>query len=215
MTAERPASPRRAATRARLLDAARDVFAERGAGGASVESVCQRAGFTRGAFYSNYASMDDLTTELMRLVGEGRLRAVQAAAAGVKPSSELQPSLHEALSAFVRLQEQTAESVLLITELELYAVRHPEVRAAHTLVLHETLLSIVDLVVPLLERFDWRLRLPPTLMMEVLHAFFDHAALISHVTGQGADSEALVDKLVTLFTALSEPKPGSTVDGDR
>ena len=32
-------TPRRAATRARLLDAAREVIAERGAGGATVEGI--------------------------------------------------------------------------------------------------------------------------------------------------------------------------------
>ena len=42
---------RRSATRARLLEGALDVFAERGFNGASVEDICERAGFTRGAFY--------------------------------------------------------------------------------------------------------------------------------------------------------------------
>lgn len=43
-------SPRREATRQRILDAAREVFAERGVIGGTVEDICERAGFTRGAF---------------------------------------------------------------------------------------------------------------------------------------------------------------------
>ncbi len=53
-------SRRRLATRQRLLHAALEVFAESGFGRATVEQVCERAGFTRGAFYSNFSSLDEL-----------------------------------------------------------------------------------------------------------------------------------------------------------
>lgn len=56
----RRVTKRRAETRQRLLDAALLVFAEEGFGRASVEDVCERAGFTRGAFYSNFSSLDEL-----------------------------------------------------------------------------------------------------------------------------------------------------------
>ncbi|HEX6340683.1 TetR/AcrR family transcriptional regulator [Umezawaea sp.] len=58
-TGSRP-SRRRTETRRRLLDAAAEVFAEEGFGRSTVEQVCGRAGFTRGAFYSNFASLDEL-----------------------------------------------------------------------------------------------------------------------------------------------------------
>ncbi|MGK8506326.1 TetR/AcrR family transcriptional regulator [Nocardia asiatica] len=51
---------RRAETRNRLLTAAYEAFAEEGFGRATVERVCERAGFTRGAFYSNFSSLDEL-----------------------------------------------------------------------------------------------------------------------------------------------------------
>jgi AcrR family transcriptional regulator len=49
-----------ALTRARLVEAARQVFAEKGFYGATVEEVTERAGFTRGAFYSNFADKNNL-----------------------------------------------------------------------------------------------------------------------------------------------------------
>ncbi|WP_369411186.1 TetR/AcrR family transcriptional regulator [Leucobacter edaphi] len=58
-------TPRRQQTRARLLDAATLVFAEEGFLGASVESITQRAGFTRGAFYSNFSSKEELFLALL------------------------------------------------------------------------------------------------------------------------------------------------------
>lgn len=50
----------RTATRARLLATAAEVFAEKGIDGASVEELCAAAGFSRGAFYSNFATKTDL-----------------------------------------------------------------------------------------------------------------------------------------------------------
>jgi len=45
---------------ARLIESAGKVFAERGFYGASVEEITERAGFSRGAFYSNFTSREDL-----------------------------------------------------------------------------------------------------------------------------------------------------------
>ena len=55
----------RPATRERLLDAASEVFGERGFAAATVEEVCERAGFTRGAFYSNFATKEELLLALL------------------------------------------------------------------------------------------------------------------------------------------------------
>lgn len=72
-----PVTRRRENTRARLLDAAAQVFAEIGLEGASVEAICERAGFTRGAFYSNFESKDQLFLALASSVAEQRLSSVR------------------------------------------------------------------------------------------------------------------------------------------
>ena len=69
-----------ALTRRRLLDAAADVFCEQGYRTASLTDVADRAGYTIGAVYSNFASKDELFHALMR----ERLRmAEEMLAAGV------------------------------------------------------------------------------------------------------------------------------------
>jgi AcrR family transcriptional regulator len=50
----------------RLLDAAEKLIARKGLDAASVENIAAAAGFSRGAFYSNFASKDDLFIELLR-----------------------------------------------------------------------------------------------------------------------------------------------------
>jgi AcrR family transcriptional regulator len=59
-TLGRPLTARRLRTRQRLLDAALEAFVDQGFGATTVEQVCERAGFTRGAFYSNFTSLDEL-----------------------------------------------------------------------------------------------------------------------------------------------------------
>jgi AcrR family transcriptional regulator len=68
MPAARPPtrSERQAQTRAALLQAAADAFIERGFQGTSVEEIAHRAGFTRGAFYSNFSSKEQLFAELLQ-----------------------------------------------------------------------------------------------------------------------------------------------------
>jgi AcrR family transcriptional regulator len=56
---------KQAETRGRLLDAAEKVFLRRGLQGSSVEEIAAEAGFTRGAFYSNFKSKDELFVELL------------------------------------------------------------------------------------------------------------------------------------------------------
>jgi AcrR family transcriptional regulator len=84
-------SESQAQTRAAILDAAAEVFAERGFMGASVEAITEAAGYSRGAFYSNFESKEQLFAELLQERVYTRYREMAA------PPSESQkpPSLHE------------------------------------------------------------------------------------------------------------------------
>lgn len=51
---------RRAQTRARMVAAARQVCCHRGFGHVTIDDVCEAAGYSRGAFYSQFANLEDL-----------------------------------------------------------------------------------------------------------------------------------------------------------
>jgi AcrR family transcriptional regulator len=53
-------------TRLRLLDAAAVAIAKKGLTATSVEDIAGQAGYTRGAFYSNFKSKTDLFIELLK-----------------------------------------------------------------------------------------------------------------------------------------------------
>lgn len=71
---------RRTETRERLLAAALTLIRERSLESATVESVSELAGFTRGAFYSNFASMDDMLVALFEKRAEELIPAIGAVA---------------------------------------------------------------------------------------------------------------------------------------
>jgi AcrR family transcriptional regulator len=53
-------------TRQRLMDAAQKLIARKGLDAASVENIAAAAGYSRGAFYSNFKGKDELFIELLR-----------------------------------------------------------------------------------------------------------------------------------------------------
>lgn len=54
-----------ALTRERLLEAAGNVVARDGYDGASVDRIAEAAGYSKGAFYSNFASKEDVLDHLL------------------------------------------------------------------------------------------------------------------------------------------------------
>jgi TetR/AcrR family transcriptional regulator, transcriptional repressor of aconitase len=55
----------RALTRAKLLASAREVVAREGYENASIDRIAEEAGFSKGAFYSNFDSKEEIILELL------------------------------------------------------------------------------------------------------------------------------------------------------
>jgi AcrR family transcriptional regulator len=74
------AEPRRAGTRKRLVQAARQLLEEGGYGAASVQAIADRAGVAAGALYRHFASKAELVVEVFREAAQRDLAAMRAAA---------------------------------------------------------------------------------------------------------------------------------------
>lgn len=140
LTADR----RRQLTREHLLDAAAQVFAERGFHGATLDEVARVAGFTKGAVYSNFESKDDLFLALFKANYEHEMAELVA----TLDSSAVPPA--NRLSDFVALiQSESREartSTLLYMEFWLYAARNPEARARLAAIDDEAIAATADLL---------------------------------------------------------------------
>jgi AcrR family transcriptional regulator len=113
-------------TRARLLTAAYDVFFEQGFQATTVEDLCARAGFTRGAFYSNFSSTDEL---FLALWDQQADRIVEGARSLVALADEMDDPFDLAQAAMVDLELVEPRWFVLNAEFLLYAFRNPEAAA--------------------------------------------------------------------------------------
>ena len=68
--------PTRDDTCEKLFEAAARVFEEQGIGGASIEAIAAAAGFSRGAFYSNFKSKDELIIAMLEDHVEQSIRRI-------------------------------------------------------------------------------------------------------------------------------------------
>ena len=119
---------RQAQTRQALVDAAAEVVLERGFEAASVEAIATRAGFTRGAFYANFASKRDLFAEVL----QQRVFSVYAQlASDVGGGAPEIPSPREVGERLAALQHDPHGSPLFRMWLEVlaHAARDPAFRA--------------------------------------------------------------------------------------
>lgn len=153
-----PRGRSREATRAKLLDAAAEVFAEVGLGEASVERICERAGFTRGAFYSNFGSKDEMFLELATVVARGRVAAVRARIDEVSVECD-EPDATVIIRALDVVGDDRL-TTMLMNEINIHAMRDREFAAAYRAQIDEVTAEIVQLIDEVTENKCLRLRLP-------------------------------------------------------
>ncbi len=203
----------RRVTRERLLDAAGEVFAERGVLGARVEEVCERAGFTRGAFYSNFSGMEELIVAVLEREGAAvRARVAEAVTAAVhdpQPMSAVVERLFD-------LRPFGEANYLLRAELGLLAVRDPELARPYLAVQRQMRDGFARLLEESVAAAHCRLIVPTDDALDTLEAVFDASVRTSARRGPvGADGasgddrsagDALVRRVLPLLlAALTEP----------
>jgi AcrR family transcriptional regulator len=120
--------------RARLLDAARQVFLERGYGGATLEVIAEEAGFSKGVVYSQFAGKPDLFLALLR-------QRITTRAEENRRIAEEHTGL-DAAWALLRVNARHAEEEAgwsrLLIEFRLVAARDPELNARYAALHAET-----------------------------------------------------------------------------
>jgi len=116
---------RRAATRQRLLTAAAEIFAERGMHGATVENICEAAGFTRGAFYSNFADKEELFSALLRQKEEDLLAQIGQVISDDVPGPAGSDVIDQLVEKVLAAHPMDRETHLVHAEFALEAIRNP------------------------------------------------------------------------------------------
>ena len=122
-------SARRQKTRQRLMDAAFEVFAEQGVHAAAIETIAERAGFSRGAFYSNFESKLELFFALAERENATRLERLHELVAGLPSGFEFPQGVDEIAALvenFLSVDAGGATWCLILGEFRMLALRDPD-----------------------------------------------------------------------------------------
>ncbi|MHA3683538.1 TetR/AcrR family transcriptional regulator [Leucobacter sp. HY1908] len=207
-------SARRRETQLRLLDAATAVFSELGLQGASVEAICARAGFSRGAFYSNFSSKEQLFLALLEREFGRRADDVASKALELEPliaahDGSLTPA--EAASYIARFfgpSDDATAWFVLEAEFLLLAMRDPELAPGHQMFMDGFYASIAGVVERVLAAAGRKFSLPTHRAIPVLSGVYERALRAAALAGPGshADLDELGERLAELLFALTEPR---------
>ncbi|MFG2848403.1 TetR/AcrR family transcriptional regulator [Kitasatospora sp. NPDC048296] len=146
-----PRPPRRRVhTRARLLTAASELFLTVGFGRTSIEDVCAAAGYTRGAFYSNFAGKEDLLLALFDDQAAARMAELEKLAAACEALAP-QERARLLVEALLRVEPAETGWILLFLEFRLVAARSgalAEQVAAHDRTLVRAAADVLERALP-------------------------------------------------------------------
>ena len=208
-------SARRHKTRERLIDAAYEVFSEHGLHASSIEMVTEAAGFTRGAFYSNFESKEELFFALAERENGLRLARLKIAVeAQHERGSVSSPGLdEETVTELVRsmlaLQENDTRWFLVLGEFRLFAMRDQKVAQRFIARQHEISVELAELITLALASVGARFSLDPYIVAGIVSTTYETAmqqAILSGVDNADAAAAAIAMRtLPALIVRLIEP----------
>ncbi len=144
-----------AETREKLLDSARAAFGQKGFSGASIDEIAEGAGYSRGAFYSNFSTKEDLA---IVLVGQQMELDVNRIAEVAQAANGPPETLADRLRAAFPATEKISEWELLRLEMLMLAQRNPDFAAKCQVLYQAQRLRVADAIGQLFARVG---RVPP------------------------------------------------------
>lgn len=183
--------PTREQTRARLIEVAAELFAERGVLGTSIEDIVAAAGYTRGAFYSSFTDRDGLAHAVTEHSARTAIEANRRLLAEFGP---------EGLIDALRRRSPTVSSLLQV-ELLLHALRSPTGRARYAELLEELREGLAPVVETTLRAAGVKQPIDPLGATTLLLAIEDGIMLHSHLDPDAVPPGAYLQVLGDLVEA--------------
>ncbi|HEY3335802.1 MAG TPA: TetR/AcrR family transcriptional regulator [Candidatus Limnocylindrales bacterium] len=215
MVIEEPRSARREATRTRVLDAARIVFAEKGVIGATIEDICEQAGFTRGAVYSNFADKDAIVEEVMEREHQALLDhitgSIELVEAEVASAGSLEAAVSSLVNRIVRTIPLDRQVTLIATELEIMAVRRPDLSGSFLAVNNAFRERLAAFLVAAMARVGREPVVDPLDIIDAVKAIGERSVRRALIEGPDGDPDALSEAVLpAVILALSRPIDGAS-----
>ncbi|MGK2865844.1 MAG: TetR/AcrR family transcriptional regulator [Mycobacterium sp.] len=183
-------------TRSVLLDAAEEVFAEKGFTSATLDDIAGAAGYTKGAIYKHFTAKEDL----FLAVSNRYWRRYFDNFAEVMSASTVvgERELDEIARRWRQLsRDRGAEHAALGMEFTLYLLRNPDARERIAAKRSEVVEALANFIVEGMERLGATLLIPPLTFAQTLVATSD-----SVVLGSELDSVDLYRPIVEMYTSV-------------
>jgi len=167
-------------TRSLLLDAAEEVFAEKGFAPATLDDIAHAAGYTKGAIYKHFATKEDL----FLAVSDRYWRRYFDNFAEVMSSARQigARELDEIAKRWRQLsRDRGAEHAALGHEFTLYLLRNPDARERVAAKRSEVVEALAKFIVTGMDRLGGALLIPPVTFAQLLIATSDAIVLSSEL----------------------------------
>ncbi|MBC8749386.1 MULTISPECIES: TetR/AcrR family transcriptional regulator [Paraburkholderia] len=185
-------------TRERLLDAAQVIFMKKGFVAASVEDIAAAAGYTRGAFYSNFRSKSELFLELLRRDHE----AMQADLHAIFESAASREEMEARVLRYYSSLHRENKCFLLWVEAKLLAVRDGRFRLRFNAFMHEKLEQLSAYVREFSERVGTPMSMPPEQLAIGLIGLCDGVQFFYTIDPQNVPAEMAEMVLAGFFSRV-------------
>ena len=212
---ESAATRRRENTRTKLVRASLEVFVEKGIDGATVDDLVTAAGFTRGAFYSNFSSKEEVFTALFdevtaELIAIANTAVGSAVSDGECTGSQSPPDLDDAgvmLAVFEGIRPFGRQWYLLYSDAIARSLRDERMRAALAEQRERLRDQIGALLTLRLEASGARALLAPEDLAQLLIGIFVDLMLREQMEDRDVTELAATTILGTLHAFITEDPP--------
>ncbi|MGV0739367.1 TetR family transcriptional regulator [Mycolicibacterium sp. (ex Dasyatis americana)] len=182
-------------TRSVLLDAAEEVFAEKGFAPATLDDIARAAGYTKGAIYKHFTTKEDLFLAVSDRYWRRYFENFSEVMSSATQIGETE--LDEIAKRWRQLsRDRGAEHAALGHEFTLYLLRNPDARERVAAKRAEVVEALGKFIATGMERWGATLRIPAPTFAQVLIATSD-----SVVLGSELDDVDLYRPIVDMYVS--------------
>lgn len=190
-----------ARTRARLLAAAEALFAESGYHRVTIDAIVERAGFTRGAFYANFADKADLFLTLLEERNEANFQELREQLVGDDDADfdAMRRWFERGVSQFGPLEVAHAEFQPL-------AATHPQYARRLATRVNAVRQSVAELAAQTLATSGHVLTVSPAQFATMAIALVDGFHVLHRLDPDGTPLDTLIEAMQCLVRGATQPR---------
>jgi AcrR family transcriptional regulator len=190
-------------TRSSLLRAAAKVFCKQGLEGATVDQVAEAAGYTKGAFYANFKSKEELFLVMLDERFAQELERIDRALAGTKEPLQ---EARAAAADFIHFAGD-ADWPRLYFQFAAHAARNEEFRQEFATRCHAMRERVVQVFERWTDSVGFELPLPVEDIAAMTH-FMADGFLLDRLIDPGLNEELYATMLTVFYTGLATMAAG-------